>query len=325
MEKKLVAMNINFDSLFWPLSIDRKRFTDPFFNKTADRFLALAAQNNFKFTIFIVGKDLENPEVAARVKSWSEAGHEIGNHSYTHNPNLGSLPREQMEYEVMKSHELITKYTGKEPRGFISPSWSTSGDLIDILIKNNYLYDTSIFPSYFQYLILLKLKLMSRGKNKNFHPNFAERRDKKAFWLAPTKPYFIRPESLIKKQTDGLLMMPLPTATPLRIPCWHTMYFAFGKKLANWVLKQTLRENNYFYYLMHPRDLANYNEDIPENLKTTHHDEMSVFESLEVPMNQKTDYANEALHIIKESGRKFVTLEEMAKETIKNLKSNIKN
>ena len=160
MEKKLVAMNINFDSLFWPLSIDRHRFTDPFFLKTADRFLALATQNNFKFTIFIVGKDLENPEVAARVKSWSEAGHEIGNHSYTHNPNLGSLPREQMEYEVMKSHELITKYTGKEPRGFISPSWSTSGDLIDILIKNNYLYDTSIFPSYFQYLILLKLKLM---------------------------------------------------------------------------------------------------------------------------------------------------------------------
>ena len=161
---------------------------------------------------------------------------------------------------------------------------------------------------------------MSGGKNKNFHPNFAERRDKKAFWFAPKKPYFIQPSSLIKKQTDGLLMMPLPVATPFKIPCWHTMYFAFGKKLANWVLRRALRENDYFYYLMHPRDLADYTNDIPDNLKTAHHDEMSVFESLEAPILEKTDYVNEALRIIKESGRQFVTLETMASEIIKNKK-----
>ena len=320
MEQKMVNININFDSLFFPLSIDRQSMTDPFFIGAADRFFQMSAKYNFKYSIFIVGKDLENPEVFARVKSWSEAGHEIGNHSYTHNPNLGSLPREQMEYEVMKSHELITKCTGKEPRGFISPSWSTSGDLIDILIKNNYLYDTSIFPSYFQYLVLLKLMILTKGEHKNFHPSFSARKDKWAFFFAPKKPYFIRPDSLIKKQSDGLLMMPLPVATPLRFPVWHTMYFIFGKKFTNWLLKRAILENEYFYYLLHPRDLADYEKDLPQSLKDEHHDEMSVFESLELPIDKKIDFVENALRTIAQSGRQFVTLETMAEKIIQDLK-----
>ena len=59
---------------------------DPSFLYSAERFFELGSKYNFKYTIFIVGKDLENPEVAARVRSWAESGHEIGNHSYTHDP-----------------------------------------------------------------------------------------------------------------------------------------------------------------------------------------------------------------------------------------------
>lgn len=309
----MINININFDSLFFPLTIDRKATRDPSFFTGADRFFDLADKYNFKYTIFIIGKDLENAEVSARVRSWSDAGHEIGNHSLTHNPNLGNLPRAQMEYEVVKSHELIARCTGREPRGFISPSWSTSGDLVEILLKNNYLYDTSIFPSYFQYLVLLKLWLMSGNRNKNFQVSFMQRRDKWAFLLAPRRPYFIRPESLVKRQRDGLLVIPLPVVTPLRLPCWHTMFFVFGRKVTNWLIRRALKECEDFYYVFHPRDLIDYERDLSPEFKEKYKDELTVFESLKVPIGDKLSFASKALETITAGGRRFVTLEEIAK------------
>lgn len=311
MTNQSVSMNINFDSLFFPLTIDRKARTDPSFFPVADRFFEFSNRYNFKYTIFIIGKDLENPNVAARVKSWAEAGHEIGNHSLTHNPNLGNLPKKEMEYEVQKSHEMIASCTGREPRGFISPSWSNSGELVEILMRLNYLYDTSIFPSYFQFLVLLKLKLMT-AKHSNFHVSFRQRRDKKTFLFAPRRPYFVRPESLIKKQENGLLVIPIPVATPLRLPCWHTMYFVFGKIAMDWLIRRSIRKYDNFYYVMHPRDLLSYEDDISADLKKSHESEFSAFESLKVPIKEKLSYMEHALSILGNSGRKFITLEEMA-------------
>lgn len=314
MNQKSVNINLNFDSLFFPLTIDRQMVNDPSFFSIADRFFEFSHKYNFKFTIFIIGRDLENPNVAARVRSWAEAGHEIGNHSYTHNPNLGSLPKKEMEFEVLKSHELITQCIGQEPKGFISPSWSTSGDLIGILIRAGYQYDTSIFPSYFQYLVLLKLMFLSGQKHPNFHPSFGLRRDKWAFFFAPRQPYFIKPESLTTKQADGLLMMPLPVASALRIPCWHTMYFVFGDRFMKWLIPKTMDEHDYFYYLVHPRDLADYETDLPDHLKKKHDHELSVFESLSMPVRKKIDYMDHALGLIAASGRKFITLQQMAED-----------
>lgn len=314
MNQQTVSFNINYDSLFSPLSIDRSSMRDPSFFVVADRFFSFADKHDFKFTIFIVGKDLENPEVAARVRSWSMAGHEIGNHSLTHNPNLGSLPIAEMEYEIVRSHELIAQCTGKEPRGFISPSWSTSPTLVELLINNNYLYDTSIFPSYFQYLVFLKLMFLTKKKHKGFNVSYKLRRDNKVFLFAPREPYFLRPDSLIKEHHDGLLTIPVPVVTPLRIPCWHTMYFIFGRQITSWLIKRALKEYDDFYYLFHPMDLLNYDQDLPDGFAKKYEHELTAFERLDVPYDIKEKYAKEAIEMICQSGRRFVTLEEMARD-----------
>lgn len=316
MVQRFTNINLNFDSLFWPLSIDRKETADPAFFKVADKFFKLSQDYNFKYTIFIIGKDLENIDVARRVKEWSDAGHEIANHSYTHDPNLGSLTKDKIEYEVKKSHDLITNCIGKEPRGFLSPSWSTSKDLTQVLIDVGYLYDTSVFPSYFQFLVLFKLMLTRKKGHKHFNPSFKMRRDKRAFFFAPTKPYFVRPGSIIKKQDDGLLIMPLPVVTPFRIPCWHTIYFPFGKKVSNWILKKALKEHEYFYYVMHPRDLIDVNNDMPKEFVSNYKDELTAFEALDFPFDKKFEYMKSALDIITSSGTKFITLGEMAKKIV---------
>lgn len=322
--KKFVAMNINFDSLFFPLNIDRKKYRDPSFFEVADRFFALSEKYKFKYSIFIIGRDLENPEVFARVREWSQAGHEIGNHTYTHETRLGTLPRPEMETEVLKSHEIITRCTGKEPRGFISPSWNVSLDLIDVLLKANYLYDTSVFPSYFIYLLLLKLKLLKggRGGAKIVDTGLGTRGDGWAPLFASREPYFVTSQSLIEKQKDGLLMMPLPVTPYLRLPCWHTVWFALGKRVTSRVLKKCLKSHDDFYYLMHPRDYFDPSKDLDSEFIRQHSDDLSVFEGFNIPLRRKEDFFIETMKILSQSGRKFITLQEMAFKIKQEMKMN---
>ena len=77
-----IAININFDSLNENLGFP-KSYRDPSFFEVFDRFLEFSNEFNFKYSIYIIGKDLENPEINSRVKAWSQAGHEIGNPKFS--------------------------------------------------------------------------------------------------------------------------------------------------------------------------------------------------------------------------------------------------
>ena len=272
------SINLNFDSLGWSAGLDPTRHRDPSYFEIADRFLRYANELDFRYTIFVIGRDLENPEVAARVREWSEAGHEIANHSYHHHPNLGSLPREAIEDEVLRSHELIERVTGKEPRGFIAPGWSTSATLLEVLSEHRYLYDTSTFPSYFMWLVLAKLWWNFRKDGRRLR--FLERRDKLANLLAPVRPHRVAPGSLIRRSPDGLLVLPLPTTPLLRIPSWHTTAFVFPPWLRDHALSRCLRER-YYYHLTHPADLLD-GADVERTGWTVRN-----LERLEVPLDRK--------------------------------------
>lgn len=150
-----IAIDINFDSLNENLGFP-KGFRDPSFFEVFDNFLLFSNKYNFKYSIYIIGKDLENPEISARVKDWHQAGHEIGNHSYTHHLNLGGLKKEQLRNEILRCHEAILNCTGEEPKGMICPAWATSAKVVDILIENHYLYDSSVFPSFIIYPSFIK-------------------------------------------------------------------------------------------------------------------------------------------------------------------------
>jgi hypothetical protein len=281
-----VAMNINFDALYWPLK-QKPPSRDPSYFSVADRFMKLAEKYNFKYTIFVIGKDLENAEIAARVKSWSEAGHEIANHSWSHNPHFGNLTKEKQEYEILRAHEIITRVTGREPRGFTAPAWSFSAAAAGILQKKNYLYDASVFPGLFSFLMIARLKIMDRN-----------------YWLkgraghlfAPQKPHFI----------GGLLEMPLPVTPLLRLPVWHTARFVFGKNIFTATLKKCLVERGAFYYVMHPADLAD-GSDLA--------DVRIPLERINIPLIKKEKYIEESFGILCKDS-KIITMKEMAENII---------
>lgn len=73
---------------------------------------------DIKATFFLIGKNVElYPETAKRIV---KEGHTIGNHTYSH-PDLRFKPKSQIEYQIKKAEEAISKTTGIKPYLFRPP------------------------------------------------------------------------------------------------------------------------------------------------------------------------------------------------------------
>lgn len=69
------------------------------------------------------------PEQLAKVR---DAGHEIGLHGYTHE-FASTLNMQQQRDVLAKSIDVLTKFTGKKPRGWTAPAWDTTKESIGLL------------------------------------------------------------------------------------------------------------------------------------------------------------------------------------------------
>ena len=310
MNKKIFSINLNFDSLGeaygWPTDF----IEDTAFTRGVDRILNLSSKLNIPITFFIVGKDLENKKNYEIIKKISDNENvEIANHSYNHLFNFGSRSEEVIYDEIYKSHELIFKCTGKESKGFISPTWSVSKNVIKNLIKLNYTYDTSFFKSIYLYPAVLKI-VVSHILKKKFKKAFQimNRRD----YLIPFKydyePFFINGE--MKKISDfekkSILEIPMPLINNLSPPIWHTAGYVFGWKYVKKQLKKILDRNRPFFYLIHPADFLDQND--LDNKYTL------ALERMDKSYKNKIENLENMLNFIKEQGYEGVKLIDIAKQ-----------
>jgi hypothetical protein len=133
------------------------------------RFLELLAESGARATIFVVGRDLSRPEARAFCRDAVAAGHEIANHTYSHPIALHRLSRNEKEREILDAHGAIAEVTGIEPVGFRGPGYYLDGDIVDVLVRNGYSYDTSILPSYLQLLMKPYIRVSAgRSIDKQF-------------------------------------------------------------------------------------------------------------------------------------------------------------
>lgn len=74
--------------------------------KNVDQLIPLLDKYNVKATFFLIGKDIETyPEGAKRIV---EAGHQIGNHTYSHNRMVLKSPS-YIKQEIERTDQLIQK------------------------------------------------------------------------------------------------------------------------------------------------------------------------------------------------------------------------
>jgi peptidoglycan/xylan/chitin deacetylase (PgdA/CDA1 family) len=112
------------------------------------RFLTLLERLGQRITVFIVGQDAALERNAAALRAIAAAGHEIGNHSFHHEPWLHTYSRAKIEDEISRSTEAIVAATGARPRGFRGPGYSLSLDTLETLVAQGFHYDCSTFPTY---------------------------------------------------------------------------------------------------------------------------------------------------------------------------------
>jgi probable sporulation protein (polysaccharide deacetylase family) len=98
-------------------------------NEYLPSMLEVLDKHGVKATFFLEGRwAKENP---ALVKTIKEAGHEIGNHSYSH-PDMARITTDQIRKQIGSTNDVIKEITGAAPVWFAPPSGSFRQDVITV-------------------------------------------------------------------------------------------------------------------------------------------------------------------------------------------------
>lgn len=114
-------------------------------NKNIDLILELLNKNNTKATFFVLGWIAERlPEL---IKKISMENHEIACHGFNHSLTY-NLKNEYLENDILTSKKLLESITGNEVIGYRAPSFTITKNLLEVLCKMNFQYDSSLFHSH---------------------------------------------------------------------------------------------------------------------------------------------------------------------------------
>jgi peptidoglycan/xylan/chitin deacetylase (PgdA/CDA1 family) len=108
--------------------------------RAVPRILDMMRRHNIASTFFVPGHTaLAFPDL---VKQIADEGHEIAHHGWVHeNPADFDEAGERLNLE--RGFEALDKAAGVRPVGYRSPAADFSGNTVDLLIENGFLYDSS--------------------------------------------------------------------------------------------------------------------------------------------------------------------------------------
>jgi len=180
---------------------------DPVYGAALQRFGELCQRLGLRGTAFCVGASLGRPGAAARVAALAAAGHEIANHSLSHDYALARRSLAEIGAEVRGGAEAIARATGRAPLGFRAPGYTLSPRLVETLSAEGYRYDSSAFPALPYYLgkAAVMALLAARGR-----PSGAIL-DRPRVLLAPRRPYRPRAGEPYAPGAGPLLELPITT------------------------------------------------------------------------------------------------------------------
>ena len=165
MHKPIASLSLDLDNKWSYMKTHGDAGWDSFpsyLDVCVPRFLEFLAQRDIKITVFVVGQDAALEKNHDALASISAAGHEIGNHSFHHEPWLHLYSRVQINEELARAEEHIERVTGQLPVGFRGPGFSLSHDVLRVLKQRGYEYDCSTFPTFLGPLARLYYFLTAR-------------------------------------------------------------------------------------------------------------------------------------------------------------------
>uniref|UniRef100_A0A5Q5BGU6 Polysaccharide deacetylase n=1 Tax=Mycobacterium sp. (strain MCS) TaxID=164756 RepID=A0A5Q5BGU6_MYCSS len=181
----------------------------PSYLKTATpRIVEFLGEMNLRSTVFVIGADAARDDGAESVRAFAAAGHEIGNHSYEHEPWLQRYHADELAAEIDRTHSAIVAAGAPAPTGFRGPGYSTSPTLERLLVERGYTYDASTFPTW--------IGPLARAHHLRTAQLSAEQREERADLfggvdraLLPLRPH---------RTPSGIAELPVTTMPLLRLP-----------------------------------------------------------------------------------------------------------
>ncbi|MDP3966500.1 MAG: polysaccharide deacetylase family protein [archaeon] len=182
------------------------------------RILSILDKYGVKATFFTTAKIIEKfPQIFQALK---KQRHEVALHGYAHE-RFDDLTFEEADEKISESVKIYRKVFGENPQGFRAPQHSIDKKTLEILKKNDFVYDSSYTPfNIFQILFFLK---KFRHELKGFFSPREKYKILKDFYEIPVSSFLIPFVSL-----------------PLRV-------FPFAMlKIYLWILRKT-NKNLVFY------------------------------------------------------------------------------
>ncbi len=176
-----------------------------------------------RITFFIIGRDAAFEYNRDFMRSIANAGHEIGNHTFYHDPWIQRYSYQQIDRELRMAEEVIEAATGQIPRGFRGPAFTFSPILLAALKKRQYAYDASTFPSILNPLSRIYFFMSSRLSK--------EEREQRDLVFGNVKDGF-KPLKAYKwslPEHQSLVEIPVTTFPFLRFPIHMTYILYLGK------------------------------------------------------------------------------------------------
>ena len=304
--ERLCAVSVDLDPLRCYYAIHGlgevpASLTDVVLRRALGRYAEIFARHRIHATLFVVGADVAERGATGRAElaRMAAAGHELGNHSWSHPYEMARLDAARITDELGRTETLLAEIGGRPVVGFRSPGYDLSQPLLEVLQQRGYRYDSSVFPSWPYYVakagVMAAMSLLGRRSGSVLGNPRA--------LLAPVEPY--RPgRSPFSRGAGTLVELPISTTRGLRLPGIGTAILTAPTRLRLLLLDQ-LRARTFFNFELHGLDLLDAEDDgVPAALVARQPD-------LRVPVADKLRALSATLDRLRLDYR-FATLAEVA-------------
>ncbi|MBM4395740.1 MAG: polysaccharide deacetylase family protein [Deltaproteobacteria bacterium] len=220
--KPLASVSLDLDNLWSYMKVHGDAGWEAFpsfLDRAIPRALDVLARVGLRATFMVVGQDAaiaKNREALARIPA---AGHEVGNHSFAHEPWLHRYTEAEVEDEIGRAEDAIRDATGAAPVGFRGPGYSLSSTVLRVISRRGYAFDASTLPTFIGPLARAYYFATARLAR--------EQREERAALFGSVRDG-LRPVRAYRWDVDGrpLVEIPVTTFPVVRAP-FHPSYVMF--------------------------------------------------------------------------------------------------
>ncbi len=222
MRKTFASISLDLDDKWTYLKThgdDQWKEYPSYLDYAIPRILDFLDKKGIPITFFIVAQDAKFDHNKEVLREIANRGHDIGNHTFHHDPWLHLYSEEDIHKELEIAENHISQATGVKPKGFRGPGFSFSPRVIKVLAERGYVYDATTFPNILNPLaraFFLSTSKLSKEEKEQRKGLFGSWKD----GFRSIRPYQWKINNM------QLLEIPVTTMPLFKVPI-HTSYILY--------------------------------------------------------------------------------------------------